>query len=333
MGNGRAVTLRDVAARAGVSVQTVSNALNAPQRLQADTLATVTAAIRELGYQPNRSARSLRTSSARLIGYCVARRADGVANPMMDQFLHALTAAAEDEGRHVLLFTAPAGAEAMTPYADLIAQRAVDAFVLSDTVPHDPRHRWLTEHGARFASFGRVWHEQEQPGPWVDVDGAAGCAEAVRHLHSLGHKRIAFLGLPPDGGAVQDRQHGWQAACGQLGLPTEGLLVHCADDTVRHGRDAALRLLDGAEPPTALVAASDVVAFGALHCGRPLAVVGFDDTPLAALVPPGLSSVRQPVAEVARTLINLLDDDHERGVLLRPELVVRASSRTTVRES
>ena len=108
----RAVTLRQVAAHAAVSRQTVSNAINAPHRLGPATLARVTKAINELQYKPNRSARSLSTGNAGLIGYCVPRHAAG--SSMMDSFLHALSASMETVGGHVLLFTAPAFSEENT---------------------------------------------------------------------------------------------------------------------------------------------------------------------------------------------------------------------------
>ena len=106
-------TLKQVAAHAEVSVQTVSNALNAPHRLRPDTLQRVTRSIELLNYRPNRNARSLRTSAVELIGYCVPSWPNGQAHLVMDQFLHALCASAESSGRHILLFTAPVGVEGM----------------------------------------------------------------------------------------------------------------------------------------------------------------------------------------------------------------------------
>jgi DNA-binding LacI/PurR family transcriptional regulator len=332
-----AVTLRQVAAHAAVSRQTVSNALNAPHRLGPATLARVTKAINELRYRPNRSARSLSTGSAGLIGYCVTRRPDGVVNSMMDSFLHALSAEMETVGRHVLLFTAPSGEPGMGVYADLIAQQAVDAFVLSDTERHDPRHQWLAERGIRFVSFGRTWsRDGREPGSWVDVDGAAACSALVDGLHALGHRRIGFVGWSGRLGAAEDRRKGWRRGCARLGLPTNGLVVNRAADTVRNGELAGQALLDKAEPPTAIVCTSDVFALGVMRAvtqrgGRPgidVAVTGFDDSPLAPAVSPGLTSVRQPVTEIAATALRLLQapaGDPE-GVLLPATIVSRASA-------
>jgi len=339
----RAVTLRQVAAHAAVSRQTVSNALNAPHRLGPATLARVTKAIDELQYRPNRSARSLSTGSAGLIGYCVPPRAAGSSSSMMDSFLHALSAAMETVGRHVLLFTAPPGESGMNVYADLVAQQAVDAFVLSDTERDDPRHRWLTDRGIRFVSFGRTWPpDGPEPASWVDVDGAAACAALVDGLYALGHRRIGFVGWSGRLGTAEDRRRGWRDACTRSGLPTGRFSVSCAADTVAHGERAAHGLLGRASPPTAIMAASDVLALGVMRAvtrrggqpGADVAVTGFDDSPLASAVSPGLTSVRQPVVEIAATALRLLQTpagDPE-GVLLPASIVSRASADiTTIR--
>jgi DNA-binding LacI/PurR family transcriptional regulator len=333
----RAVTLRQVAAHAAVSRQTVSNALNAPHRLGPATLARVTKAIDELKYRPNRSARSLSTGNAGLIGYCVPQRS---ANFMMDSFLHALSAAMESVGRHVLLFTAPPGKPGMSVYADLVAQQAVDAFVLSDTERDDPRHRWLTDRDIRFVSFGRTWpRDGREPASWVDVDGAAACAALVDGLHARGHRRIGFVGWSGRLSTAADRKLGWLRACQRHGLPTGGLSARVAGDSVADGERAAQVLLAKRNPPTAIMASSDVFALGVMRAvtqcgGKPgidVAVTGFDDSPLASAVSPGLTSVRQPVAEIAATALRLLQTpsgDLE-GVLLPATIVSRDSADIT----
>lgn len=257
-------TLKQVAAHAEVSVQTVSNALNAPHRLRADTLERVNRSIELLNYRPNRNARSLRTSAVELIGYCVPDWPNQT-HLVMDQFLHALCAAAERTSRHILLFTAPPGVEGMPVYDDLHARRLVDGFVLSQTETHDPRHGWLKEQKIPFVSFGRVWKETTQPGPWVDVDGAAGSALAVRHLHETGRRRIAFLGWPKTSGLAEDRLGGWRTQCKELDLPTTGLTVSCDEDSIEEGARATAELLDSGREPDGIVALSDILALGALR--------------------------------------------------------------------
>ncbi|GAA1667603.1 LacI family DNA-binding transcriptional regulator [Kribbella yunnanensis] len=328
-------TLKQVAAHAEVSVQTVSNALNAPHRLRPDTLERVNRSIELLNYRPNRNARSLRTSAVELIGYCVPGWPNRT-HLVMDQFLHALCAAAESTGRHILLFTAPPGVDGMPVYDDLHARRLVDGFVLSQTETRDPRHGWLKEKKIPFVSFGRVWKETTQPGPWVDVDGAAGTALAVRHLYETGRRRIAFIGWPTTSGLAEDRLDGWRTACQALDLPTAGLTVHCPEDTLDAGAHAAAELLDSPQPPDGIVALSDILALGALReltrrghtPGVDIGVTGFDDSPLADVVSPGLTSLRQPMDDIAAELITILTDPPTGSTerLLLPELVVRGSS-------
>ncbi|WP_083753157.1 LacI family DNA-binding transcriptional regulator [Actinosynnema sp. ALI-1.44] len=333
--HGQAVTLRQVAVRAGVSRQTVSNVINAPDRVEEATLRKVQAAIEALGYQPNRTARSLATRQAGLIGHCLARHPGR--SLFMDPFLHALTEAVERTGRRMLVFTAPDGAGGLATYADLVAQRAVDAFILSDTVGDDPRHTWLAGRGIPFASFGRTWPAHgEQPGPWVDVDGAGACAEMVGRLHSAGHDQIAFVGWcdPVPMGAAHDRRRGWQEECRRLGLSEQSA---CADsDSMQAAARATAVLLDDANPPTAIVAASDLLAVGVLtevrrrklRPGHDVWVTGFDDSVLASSVDGGLTTVSQPTAEITSALVRLLDAGagHSGGVLLRGRIVARGSA-------
>jgi DNA-binding LacI/PurR family transcriptional regulator len=332
-------TLESVAAAAGVSRQTVSNVLNAPDRVAPETLARVRAAITNLNYRPNRMARSLRTRASRLLGYCVAPAA-GSLNPVLDRFIHAITESAAEHGFHVLLFTAPGGAAGLDSYAELLAQQAVDGFVLSDTVVGDPRHGWLAAQGVPFVAFGRTWTGEHQ-GAWVDVDGAAGIARAVEHVHQLGHRRIAFIGWPDGSGVGDDRLAGYLAACQRLGVHSR---VVRDENSVQAGHTLAVRLLDEPEPPTALVCISDLSAHGALSAvagrglrpGHDVAITGFDDTPSAAIPGIELTSVSQPIEEVGRTAVRMLlarlgayrpRDSGQPHRLLEPTLVIRSSTR------
>ncbi|MFC4563778.1 LacI family DNA-binding transcriptional regulator [Nocardiopsis mangrovi] len=342
-----AATITGVAAAAGVSRQTVSNVLNAPHRVRPQTRERVEAAIRDLGYQPNRSARSLRTSASRMLGYCVLRGGDG--NVVHTRFLHALTDAAAERGYHLVLFTAPTGEAGLPVYDDLLAQRTVDGFVLTDTFKGDVRQKWLADREVPFAAFGRSWDEPEH-GDWVDVDGSSGVYDAVAHLHALGHGRIAFAGWERGSGVGDDRRAGWARAAADIGLGEQPSVE--APGTVHGGADAARRLLDLPAPPTALVCANDHMAIGALGVlaerglrpGRDIAVAGFDDIPAASLPGIDLTTVSQPLDEIGRTVVRLVLDrlDSEsasrpvdaspRQILLRPSLVARSSSAPTPQE-
>jgi DNA-binding LacI/PurR family transcriptional regulator len=330
-------TLADVAELAGVSRQTVSNAVNNPDLLRADTLSRVLEAIDELGYSPNRAARNLRTRASHLIGLRFTPAQEGTANATVDRFVHSLVETSSAAGYHVLLF--PGDLEDPTAgYDALLRSTAVDAFVATDTFLGNPQAAWLESRRAPFVAFGRPWDNPDATHPWVDVDGAAGAECATVHLLDKGHERIAWLGWHKDQVIGEDRRAGWTRAMRSRGLSTTGLASR-SEDTVNSGREASAHLLDEARP-TGFVCASDTLAMGVMHtlaerglvAGRDIAVVGFDDSQVAQTVPPGLTSVRQPLEDVAveivRALEGLLGHPPVRrsGVLLEPELVVRGSS-------
>ena len=335
--------LDDVAARAGVSAMTVSNALNHPERLSEETLTRTLDAIRELGYKPNRSARTLRSQTSRLIGIRVEPSRHDRAALLLDQFLHALAESASRLGYHLILCHASGDTGEVASYQELRQTTAVDAFVLTGAHRDDARIDWLREEGITFASFGRPWDDPDGPAayPWVDVDGAAGIRAAVEHVVTQGHQEVGFLGWPDDSEVGQDRRRGWAEACAALGVPAR-VEAHVVDE-FDAGRDATHRLLDaprGGPTPSALVCASDTLALGALRAlaerglraGQDVAVTGFDNSPSAGLVTPGLTSLDQPLEHVAQELMRVLDSALS-GVstglpqsLLVPRLVVRQSS-------
>lgn len=349
-------TLADVARRAGVSRQTVSNAINNPSLLRADTLTRVQDAIETLGYLPNRAARNLRTGTTRLVGLRYTAAPEQSANTAMDRFVHALVAAAREHDYHVMLVAdAPDDDGVPDPirgYDDLLRSTAVDAFVVTETHLERPQTAWLTQRRASFVAFGRPWDEPDAPHSWVDVDGAAGVRAATEHLIARRHRRIAWLGFgdPNRTNRVEvDRRSGWEQAMATAGLDTTGLASVSAD-TLDAGIAAARALLpdsldapDAFDAPDAVVCASDTLALAVLHVlaerglrpGYDVSVVGFDDSTAAQVVPPGLTSVRAPLEQAAQEVVRALQrvlgprpatPVEPTGVLLTPELVVRGST-------
>lgn len=331
-------TLDSVARHAQVSRQTVSNVLNAPHLVRPDTKDRVQASIDQLGYRANRAAQQLRTRRSQVIGMRIEPQRDGVNGVVFDRFMHTLTETAQEHGYRVMLFTAPDDGAEIAAYDDLLAALDLDAFVLTSTHYGDPRTAWLRDRGVPFVTFGRPWGD-EGSHCWVDVDGAAGTSDAVEHLVERGHRRIAFLGWPAGSGVGDDRREGWRRALRANDLPEDGLDVGI-EDGFDDGRRAAADVLD-AVAPTAFLCASDSLAVGVLtelrsrglSAGPDVAVVGFDDTPVAGAI--GLSSISQPLtdvaAECARLLNRLLDPapgapERPGHVLFRPRLMVRASS-------
>ncbi|WP_188303700.1 LacI family DNA-binding transcriptional regulator, partial [Streptomyces sp. CBMA123] len=212
-----ATTIEEVARAAGVSRQTVSNVLNAPHRVRPETLARVGAAIRELGYQPDQSARSLRSGARHTIGYLAPADDPHDPNPLMAGFLEALVDAAGEQGQRVLLFR-PAGpaADPAAAIDELVAARQVDGLVLADVLTEDRRIAHVTRAGVPFVGFGRTG--PAEPQHWVDIANDAAMAAVVRHLASLGHRRIGYLGADEELPWMAARRAGFLAAARALGL-------------------------------------------------------------------------------------------------------------------
>jgi DNA-binding LacI/PurR family transcriptional regulator len=320
-------TLVDVARAAGVSRQTVSNVINAPDRVRPETRERVEAAIAQLGYRLNRMAQSLAAASSRMFGYRFKAMDPQSLNSIHDRLLHALSEAGRAEDHHMLLFTSDDEDEVATAET-LHRAGAIDGVVLYGIANDDPRPPALRQLGVPFAAFGRTGADSEHA--WVDVDSAAGTAAAVEHLVSRGHERIGFVGYTL-GASVADRcAEGWRGALEKHGLLDASRELDLrGDDTLATGEKFGEMLLDHRTAPTAVVAASDGLAAGVLRAARNrgarLAVVGFDDTPAAAAL--DLSSVRQPIEAVGHELIRaLLNEGEPTGLLLAPELIVRAST-------
>ncbi|MFF3391431.1 LacI family DNA-binding transcriptional regulator [Streptomyces sp. NPDC002669] len=336
----RQVTIEEVARAAGVSRQTVSNALNAPHRLREATLARVTAAIEELGYRPDQSARSLRTGTRKVIGYPAPADNPADPNPLMGGFLQALVTAADDVGHRILLFRSDpqqgAGAVARS-FNDLIASRQVDGFILSDVIHDDPRVDVLAEAGFPFAAFGRT--APGRPQNWVDIDSTAATAALVELLLAQGHRRICYLNSATSLPWLADRRAGFLQAA--AAAPDGAFEVGVPEDDPVALSQAVQRLISGSDRPTALVCASDWLALTAyqavraagLAVGHDIAVTGFNDIPLCTMLQPALTSARLPLAAIAQALVDRLITAVEdpsatpsSGLLLPAEPVVRAST-------
>lgn len=333
----RLPTVSDVAHAASVSRQTVSNVLNAPDRVRPDTQERVLAAIDSLGYRPHASARRLRTQSSSTIGIRLDPMSDGISGSVLDRFLHALTEQADRIGLRVLLFTASDPDDEISQFRRLIDGADVDAFVLTSTFHGDPRTEWLIGRNQRFVTFGRPWgiNDMEDPAHlWVDVDGRSGVRQATQHFIESGARRIGYLGWPTGSGTGDDRRTGWLEALATAALDSSDLEEH-ADDSVGSGTSAMHRLLSRG-PVDAVVAASDGLALGALVAsGGKLPVIGFDNTPVAASL--GFSSVDQRLGAVAEGVLELLTGHHgghahtahaaadPRHRLIEPRLVLHAS--------
>ena len=273
------------------------------------------AAIERLGYSPNRAARSLRTRASHLIGLRVDPAVEDSANALMDRFVHSLVESTRETGYHVLLFSGDGDDDATDGYDELLRSAAVDAFVVTDTYRGNPHAAWLAQQGVPFVAFGRPWGEPTARHPWVDVDGRAGVVQAVDHLVERGHSRIAWVGWQKGSFIGEDRRSGWVDQMHARGLLDQpAVRPRRGHPGVRGAGRAGAARRGPAERPTAFVCASDTVAMGVL---RTLDELGLRAGPgrrggrLRRLDrrpgdPPGLTSVRQPLEEVAVEVVRYL---------------------------
>lgn len=337
-------TLESLGRELGVSRQTISNALNAPHRVNPKTLERVLKGIEESGYRPHIAGQQLRTRRSRNLAMRLYPSTDGINGSVLDRFLHALTEEAQRRGYRLTLFTADDDAGEVAAIDELLSVADIEGFVLTSTHHGDARTAWLLENQVPFVAFGRPWNDEGDlyaaPHDWVDVDGGVGTAQATAHLIEQGHRRIGFLGWPAGSGVGDDRRDGWrrtleEASAVEARSDVERLSLG-VEDTVAQGAEGARELFS--RGATALVCASDSLALGAVAAWRNLtdlpqggpAVTGFDDTPVAAAL--GLTSVRQPLEETAGRVVELLLARLDRAqdtptepqhVLLPSTLVVR----------
>lgn len=330
------VSVKDVAAAAAVSVGTVSNVLNRPERVSPDTVARVHAAIEQLGFVRNDAARQLRAGRSRSIGMVVLDSA----NPFFAEVARGAEERASAAGMSVLLGNSDQVSAREDAYLDLFREQRVNGVLLTPTVLDEAPVRRLAA-----AGIPLVLVDSARPGGEVSsvaVDDVEGGQLAVRHLLAQGRRRIAFVGGPLTIRQVSDRLEGARRALAEV--PDAALEVIERDAlTVLEGRTAGEEIArrPAAERPDAVFCANDLLAVGVLQGASilggvrvpgELALIGYDDIEFAQSTVVPLSSIRQPAREIGATAVGLLldalaaPDGAPRQVRFRPELVVRAST-------
>ncbi|MFE6734601.1 LacI family DNA-binding transcriptional regulator [Microbacterium sp. NPDC057650] len=342
------VTILDVARAAGVSTSTVSNLLNGrTNRMLPETRDRVESTIRDLGYRPSRAARQLRTGKPQTIGLIVP----SVGNPYWGALARHIESVALAHGNHVLLCNSERDPERERQYVDELVSDGIRGIVLCSSLPSLEHVEGLLDDGLRLVAFDRTAQADDPVGLVnVSIDNAIGAELMGDHLVSLGHRRIAFVS-----GAIRsvnraERFRGFSTALERAGITvpevvsSPGSAVDNAFGDVEAaelGREAATRLLQGPSAPTAVFAVNDMTAIGVcravrdlgMEVGRDVSVAGFDDIVLAELYAPRLTTIRQPMKEMAAAAFRALSTPpaeeataQGRTLLFRPELVVREST-------
>ena len=336
-----AITLKDIAAKVGYSVTTVSRALGGYDDVAEDTRRLIVQTAEELGYRPNVMAQRLQKQRTDTLGFVIPTFGPRFSDPFFSELLAGMGNEAASHDFDVLISTRPPDSQVEAlAYERLVREGRVDGLMLTRTRINDARIAYLLAQGFPFVAFGRTRVAGEYA--CVDMDGERGMFNATRYLLGLGHRDIAIISPPPDLMFTVYRLRGFQQAMAAHGLPVDPAWRESGDLTESEGYMAGCRLLDGQRRPTAIIAGNDLMAIGAmraahereLRVGRDLSVIGFDDITLAEHANPPLTTMRQPIYElgqrVCRMLVHILSGQPlgEEGcqVLLEPELIVRASS-------
>ncbi|MFD5554332.1 LacI family DNA-binding transcriptional regulator [Streptomyces sp. NPDC127068] len=341
-GSGRP-TLEEVAARAGVGRGTVSRVINGSPRVSDTTRATVQSAIAELGYVPNTAARALAANRTDAVALVVPEpETRFFAEPYFSDILRGIGAELAETELQLLMVFAGSDRERRR-LAQYLAAHRVDGVLLVSVHVDDTLPDLLAQLYIPTVISGRRSGRELLPA--VDADNYAGARAAVTHLVARGRRTVATITGRPDVYGARRRVDGYRDALREAGRRVEEELVAPGDFTERGGQRAMAELLDRRPDVDAVFAASDVMAAGARQALRArgrripddVALVGFDDSAIARHMDPPLTSVRQPIEDMGRTMTGVLLDeiakdprarrrDPGRQVVLPTELVARASS-------
>jgi LacI family transcriptional regulator len=334
-------SIRDVAELARVSVGTVSNVLNRPDLVTPATRDRVQAAISDLGFIRNESARQLRAGQSRTVGLVVL----DVANPFFTDVARGVEDTASAAGLAVILCNSDEKSSKEDAYLELLEEQRVKGILITPADGISARLDHLRRRGTAVVLLDRRSTTRDQCS--VSVDDALGGVLAVSHLVEYGHRRLAFVGGPLGISQVQDRLRGARTAmerAAEAGLDVAELTVLTTSGlNVQAGRTAASELIamPKARRPTAVFCANDLLALGVLQeltrqsvrVPQDMAIVGYDDIDFAAAAAIPLSSVSQPRHQLGRTAAELLIEETAEGghhrhqqVVFEPELVIRESS-------
>lgn len=335
-------TIHEVAKLSGVSVSTVSRVFNGYGDVSAATRERVLAAARSLDYAPSAAARTLVRQRSQLIGVVLFTGLDhpDIGHPFFQDVLAGLKHEIGAGGYDVLLFATErpeSGGNGAHSYLGRARHHRVDGVVLWGVDRDDPEVVKLVE-----ADVPLIGVDLDVSGPrasYVSSDNVGGARLAVRHLHGLGHRRIAMIAGPEDSKPGADRLVGFRAELQALGIERHAEYEQIGDWYTESGERAMQALLALPEPPTAVFAAADLMAVGAMKAARDagldvpadLAVVGFDDIPLASLLHPALTTINQDKIGLGRAAARALLEQIENpeitpaALTLPVELIIRAS--------
>ncbi len=327
-----AVTIKDVAKAAGVSVASVSRALNGHENVTDATRARIVDIASRLRYRPNDAARSLITRRTRTIGAILP----ALQGDFFSELIRGIDLAARTRGLHLLVSSSHADADETAAALRSMQGRVDGLLVMSPHVDPGLLDANLPDALPAVIMNARIGHSRH---PTLAIDDHGGALAMTRHLFSVGHRRIAFIAGPTGNFAADERLRGYRDAFAAAGIEREAIVL-AGDFSEQSGRTAGHAMADDPQRPDAVFAANDLMAIGCLLAlaGRgftiptEIAIAGFDDVPAARYVTPALTTVRARIAELGRNAVACLAAEMEAlgsssstPQVLPCELVVRAS--------
>lgn len=331
-----AVSSKEIAAHAGVSQATVSRVINNKPNVREETRRRVLAVIEELGYVPNAEARSLVTQRTTKIGLIVS----DIINPFYPELVESVEEFARDSGYAILLCNTQRDPSKDQIYARFLIEQRVAGVLFTSITPQSNAPMQFLKAKIPFVFTNR--YLRDIPVPSVLTDNVGGAYKMTEYLLELGHSRIAFIRGLLNTTTSQDRELGYRRCLTDNGLEVDETLLEQGDYTRRAAHEATVRLLQLPSPPTAIFCANDYMAFGALDAAYDfglrvpdkVSIVGFDNIELSSLKAISLTTVEQPIVEMARRameiLLNLIENEvppQEPWVeVYEPKLIVRRTS-------
>lgn len=330
-------TMKDIAREAGVSINTVSRALNGKPDVNEDTRKRILQIADRLNYVPNFLAKGLVTKNTRTIGVIVSDNA----NPFFARIIKGIEDYARSKGYNIILCNTDERYEKEEEAVRLLRERRVDGLLITLTPAQKKRTDILElkRSGVPFVLLNR--HMDDIMTDYVINDNVYGAYLAVTHLVKLGHKRIGYISGPPQISSVRERLEGYRKAVFENNIEFDNSLVKESNLKMEDGYRLMKEFLELENKPTAVFTYSDLLAIGALKAlkeanlkvPKDIALVGYDDIEFSSLLQVPLTTVHQPRYRIgeegARILINRIEGKDSEGlyqIVLKPELVIRESA-------
>lgn len=329
------ITIVDVAKEAGVSFATVSRVLNDGVNVKAEKRERVLRAIKRLGYTTNLQARSLRGGRTHLIGLVVR----DLGTAYIGEIMRGVDMQLAEHKYDVMLYTTHRRRAQESAYVTALTRGMTDGLLI--VLPRHPEAYLRTLRQRKFP-YVLVDHQGiDDRGPAIGATNRAGAYDATRYLLALGHRHIGFITGAMDLGCSRERLDGYRAALGDHGVSLDPQWIREGDFLQPGGYAQAVELMNLPNPPSAIFASNDIMAFGAMEAARErgkriphdISIIGFDDVPQAAQVHPPLTTIRQPLEEMGRRAAQMLleiiknPEQPAEKIELPTELVVRESTR------